>query len=128
MVSRTDRLKKLVEVQEQLKALHEAKRAGYVARAMAAGEEAADLARRADQHTEITAAFPDLYNRRIEQALARQTVNDGLAKKEAGKVATATLRTNIVERAYREAARLEERQDSDKELLEIIGRMPPKLK
>jgi hypothetical protein len=34
----------------------------------------------------------------------------------------------MVERAYREAARLEERQESDKEILEIIGRMRPRSK
>ena len=125
MVTRTQRLKKLVEVQEQLKALHEARHAGYRASASAASEEAFDLARRADQHSEITAAFPDLYNRRIEAALVRHERNDGLAKKEAGQIATATMRTNMVERAYKESAALDERHSADKERLEIIGRSAP---
>ncbi|MBX3579364.1 MAG: hypothetical protein KF723_19350 [Rhizobiaceae bacterium] len=121
MVSRTERLRKLVEVQEQLKAVHEARRAGYLTAAVAARDEAADLARRADQPSEIAAAFPDLYNRRIEAALARGAVNDGLAATEAGLVAAATLRTNRVEKAHRESAAADERQRSDKERLEMIS-------
>lgn len=120
MASRTERLRKLVEVQQQLKAFHEARRAGYISAAGAAREEAADLARRADSQSEIAAAFPDLYNRRIDAALARGTSNDGLAKREANLVATATLRTNRVEKAHRESAAADERQRSDRERLEMI--------
>ena len=41
---------------------------------------------------------------------------------EAARVATATARTNIVERAWRDAFRLEEREATEKEMLESVER------
>ena len=122
MVTRTERLKKLVNVQEKLKSVHEARHAGFLSSAIAAGDEAADLARRADENSAISSAFPDLYNRRIDTALSRQEKNQRLATEEVGRIATATLRTNMAERAFRDAQRLDERLEADKERLEIIQR------
>lgn len=122
MVSRTERLKKLVEVQEQLKALHEARRAGYISAAIAAREDAADLARRSGTQSEISAVFPDLYNRGIERALARGVANDGLAEREAKMVAEVTVRTNKTEAAHRKSAAADDRERADRERLEMINR------
>jgi hypothetical protein len=72
MASRTERLKKLVEVQEQLKAFHEMRRATALAEAAAAGREAAELAARFDAPDSLTDLFPDLYARGVERALRRQ--------------------------------------------------------
>ncbi|MGQ2927463.1 MAG: hypothetical protein ACT6RL_15230 [Neoaquamicrobium sediminum] len=66
--------------------------------------------------------FPDLYNRRIGAAMEREARENDRAQQEASHVATATARTNIVERAYREAFRLEEREIAEKEQLETIER------
>jgi hypothetical protein len=66
--------------------------------------------------------FPDLYNRRIGAAIGRETHELAQADLEAGRVATATARTNIVERAWREAFRLEERDAAEKEMLESVER------
>lgn len=122
MTSRKDRLKKLVVVQEQLKALHETRHAGYVAQAVAAEAEAQALTESFGNAQDMAELFPDLYHRRISAALARKQINLGLASHEAGKVATATARTNMVERAYRDVRRQDERDSADRERLEILER------
>ena len=117
---RKDRLKKLVEVQEQLKALHEMRRAGFLARAVTAGQEAADIAARFDAPDSLSTLFPEIYQQRIAAALAERDRNLEAARLETGNLATATARTNMVERAYRDARREHERQRSDRERLELI--------
>ncbi|MCG7504697.1 hypothetical protein [Mesorhizobium retamae] len=120
MSTRKDRLKKLVEVQEQLKALHEMRRAGFLAKAVAAGQEAADIAARFDAPDSLSTLFPEIYQQRIAAALAERDRNLEAARLETGNLATATARTNMVERAYRDARREHERQRSDRERLELI--------
>ena len=122
MASRTERLRKLVDVQEQLKAFHEMRRAAALAEAAAAGREAAELAARFDATDSLTDLFPDLYARRIERALRRQDQRLASARAEAGHVATATVRTNMVERSWREARRDEDRQAQDRATLEAVER------
>ena len=121
MTSRKDRLKKLVQVQEQLKALHETRRATFLSNAAAAKLEAETLVETFDAPGSLSGLFPDLYNRRIASAVARSEADLENARNEAALVATATARTNMVERAYDEIRRLDERHQSDRERLDIIG-------
>ena len=123
MTTRRERLKKLVAVQEQLKALHETRHAGLLAAAASAAREAGELAERIDQAGSMSGLFPDLYHRRIDRALARESENRGLAREEADRVATATARTNMVERAYRDERRKDERIKGDSERLEMIEQL-----
>src|SRR4051812_22938769 len=97
--SRKDRLKKLVGVQEQLKAFHEMRYASFRSAAATAEAEANALRQRFDAEGTISALFPEIYYKRIERALERAGHNLTLAEKEAGLVAAATARTNMVERA-----------------------------
>ncbi len=120
MSARRNRLKKLVEVQEQLKALHEARRAGFLAEAAAAEAEAQALARRFDEADSLSALFPELYHRRIAGELERRDASLENARREAGMVAAASARTNMVERAYRDASRHDERRRADRERLDLI--------
>jgi hypothetical protein len=122
MASRTERLRKLVEVQEQLKAFHEMRRATALAEAAAAGREAAELAARFDAPDSLADLFPDLYARGVERALRRQDRKLASAETEAGHVATQTARTNMVERSWREAARADERHAEDRATLEAVER------
>ena len=69
----------------------------------------------------MSALFPEVYHRRIGSALSREDANRKLATGEAAKVATATARTNMVERTFREARAADERERGDKERLDIIG-------
>jgi len=120
MATRAARLAKLLEVQEQLKALHETRRAGFLAAAAAAEDEARRLAARFDEADSLSGLFPELYHRRIANALAERDRNVEQARHEAGLVAQATLRTNMVERSYRQTSREEERRQEDRQRLEII--------
>ncbi|AZO45083.1 MULTISPECIES: hypothetical protein [Mesorhizobium] len=121
MSIRRDRLKKLVKVQEQLKALHETRHATFVAAASAAEAEARELVGHFDQADSLSALFPDLYHRRIAQAVVRQEANLASAKQEASLIAAATARTNMVERAYKDVRNRDERERSDRERLDIIA-------
>ena len=120
MSARRERLRKLVTVQEQLKALHEARRAGFLAEAAAAEAEAQALARRFDEADSLSALFPELYHRRIAGELERRDASLENARREAGMVAAASARTNMVERAYRDASRHDERRRADRERLDLI--------
>ncbi|RWC62044.1 hypothetical protein [Mesorhizobium sp.] len=121
MSTRKDRLKKLVKVQEQLKALHETRHATFLAAASAAETEAKELVGHFDQAGSLSALFPDLYHRRIAQAVVRQEANLASAKQEASLIAAATARTNMVERAYKDVRNRDERERSDRERLDLIA-------
>lgn len=121
MTTRVQRLKKLLVLQEQLKAVHEMRHAGFVAGAVAARKDAAELVDRFNAEDSLSGLFPDIYHRGIGLALSREDTNRKAASNEAGKIATATVRTNMVERTYREARSADERQRADSERLEIIA-------
>ena len=121
MTTRLQRLKKLLTLQEQLKAMHEMRHAGFVAEAIGAKQEAADIVDRFNAEDSMSALFPEVYHRRIGSALTREDTNRKYASSEAAKVATAAARTNLVERTYREARVADERERGDKERLEIIA-------
>ena len=120
MTTRKERLRKLVLVQEQLKALHETRHATFLAQAGAAEAEAKELVEHFDADRSLAALFPDLYHRRIANALVRQEASLESARQEAGLIATATARTNMVERAYKDVRRRDERERSDRERLDLI--------
>jgi len=122
MTTKEQRLKKLVHVQEQLKAFHEMRYASFRAQAVAAESEAKALQERFDAADSMSALFPEIYHKSIERALERATTNLTLAEAEVAFVAAATARTNMVERAYRDARRDEERARGDRERLEMIQR------
>lgn len=122
MASRLDRLRNLVELQQQLKSFHEMKHAGFVAKARVAGEEAAEIMALADAPESLSDLFPDVYARGVAGAMVRQQENAGKATTEAAKIATETVRTNMVERSYRDERRREERETGDKDRLEAIQR------
>lgn len=121
MTTRRQRLKKLVLVQEQLKALHETRHATFLSQAHAAEAEASALVERFDAPDSLSGLFPDLYHRRIANAVGRQESSLESARQEAGLIVAATARTNMVERAYRDVSRRDERERSDRDRLDLIG-------
>lgn len=121
MTTRRQRLKKLVQVQEQLKALHETRHATFLSQAHSAEAEARELVERFDTSGSLSGLFPDLYHRRIANAVERQQANLEGASREAGLVVAATARTNMVERAYKDVSRRDERERSDRDRLDLIG-------
>ena len=121
MSTRKDRLKKLIKVQEQLKALHETRHTTFLAAANAAEAEARELIGHFDQDNSLSSLFPDLYHRRIAQAVVRQETSLESARQEVGLIAAASARTNMVERAYKEVRNRDERESSDRERLDLIA-------
>lgn len=121
-MNRTERLQKLVRLQKQVKALHETRHAMHKAQAIAAETEARELVQRFDEEGSLSGLFPELYNNRIASALTRREGSETLAQGEVAQIAEATARTNMVERAYRDALRKEERESEDRERLEIVER------
>ncbi|KAB2868681.1 MAG: hypothetical protein F9K43_12445, partial [Bauldia sp.] len=95
MTPRSDRLKRLVRLQKQIKALHETKHATHLSQAASARQEAAELLDALNAASPLPGLFPDLYNRRIGAAMGREAQEMEKARTEAGHVATATARTNI---------------------------------
>lgn len=125
MSTRKERLKKLVQVQEQMKALHETRHAGFLAAASTAEAEARDLVGHFDKADSLSGLFPELYHRRISHAVLRQDVNLESARQEVGLIAAATARANMVERAYREVRTRDERESADRERLDLIAQKRP---
>lgn len=124
MAGRSDRLKRLVKLQEQIKALHETRHAQHLSEAASASREAAELVEALNAASPLPGIFPDLYNRRIGAAVDREAKGRQSAREEAGRVAVATARTNLVTRAYGEARRLEDREEAEKEQFEALTRVP----
>jgi hypothetical protein len=121
MTTRRERLKKLVAVQEQLKALHETRHATLLSQAHEAQAEARALVERFDAADSLSGLFPDLYHRRIANAVTRQEQNLEAASQEASSIIAATARTNMIERAYKDVSRREERERGDRDRLDLIG-------
>ncbi|EKF41591.1 hypothetical protein [Nitratireductor indicus] len=119
---RRERLGKLVNVMERLKDFHQAQHAGHLAAAVRANAEAEEIAGRIDAGDAMSSLFPDLYHRRVADALRRGRESTLRAETEARAVIAADARTNALARAYREAAAFEERDKADKERLEFIQR------
>lgn len=124
MITRTDRLKKLVVLQDKLKALHETRHAGFLVAAVNARRDAEDLATHFDTEGSLSSSFPELYNRRIAAAVSLERANSLMADNEVKAIAEATARSNMVARQWLEASRAEERQRTEVESLEALSRKP----
>lgn len=122
MESRAGRLKRLIRLQKQIKGLHETRHAQHLTEAQKARQDAAELLDSLNRASPMPGLFPDIYNRCIGAAVAREEHEKVLAQEEAKLVAAATARTKRVEEAWREAAQLEEREEEEKARLEIIER------
>ncbi|MFC5585268.1 hypothetical protein ACFPOD_09100 [Nitratireductor kimnyeongensis] len=119
---RQKRLQKLVLVMQRLKDFHQAQHAAHMADAAVAQEEAKAITETLDAGTDMTALFPELYHRRVANALERSRASAERARQEAERLLQADARGNALARAYREASDLSERNAADKERLEFIER------
>lgn len=122
MSPRTKRLRQLIELQQQMKAIREMRHADLRREAAAAEQEAAALMAGVENQSPIASLFGDLYTKRIGAALSRKDEKDRLAREEAQRIASETARANIVKRYYQEALRQEERVAAEKETLDAVTR------
>jgi len=123
MASRSDRLKRILRVQEQLKAMHEMRRANALRAAHEAEAEAAEIASGKDTEDTLSRLFPDLYERAIVKAHDRRDRHLESARQEAQKIATETVRTDRVGQDYRAAVRVEDRAAEERNALETVERL-----
>ncbi|WP_173934814.1 hypothetical protein [Chelativorans sp. Marseille-P2723] len=119
-MERRQRLAKLLTLQRHVEELHKARHAAFLKEAASAQNEAVEMAARLQATDSLASLFPDLYHRRIAQALIRQTDYEEKAAQEARKVAAANARANVVERNYRDVMRKHERSAEEKALLELV--------
>jgi hypothetical protein len=122
--NRVRRLKHLLHIQEQLKALHEAHQAGHQSRAGEARAEAEALMTAAGSDALMPRLFPELYHRRIEEAVEREAGHRRKATAAAAEARTARARLGIVEDAYREASQIVDRHREEVERLELPQMRP----
>lgn len=123
MASRSDRLKRILRVQEQLKAMHEMRRANELRAAHLASSDAAEIASGKDGDDTLSGLFPDLYERAIVKAQDRRDRHLEAARREADKIAAETARTDRVGQDYRAAVRVEERAVEERNALETVERL-----
>ncbi|MFN3546964.1 MAG: hypothetical protein ACK4U0_05685 [Mesorhizobium sp.] len=123
MANRSDRLRRILRVQEQLKAVHEMRRANALRAAREAEAEAAEIAAGKDTDETLSRLFPDLYERAIVKAQDRRDRHLESARQEARKIATETVRTDRVGQDYRAALRVEERAAEERSALETVERL-----
>ncbi|MDN2580746.1 hypothetical protein [Aquibium sp. ELW1220] len=123
MASRSDRLKRILRVQEQLKAMHEMRRANELRAAHAAEAEAAEIASGKAGDTSLSRLFPDLYERAIVKAHDKRDRHLESARQEAQKIAAETVRTDRIGQDYRAALRVEERATEERNALETVERL-----
>lgn len=128
MKNRADRLKRLVKVQEQIKALHEMRHAQHLAQAAEAERETSALTEAMNADSPMPGLFPDLYNRRIVASVEQRRRSAEMAREEASRVAMASARENLVIRAYSDALRMEDRARAEREQLEHVERTAGKSK
>lgn len=123
MASRSDRLKRILRVQEQLKAMHEMRHASELRAAHAAEAEAAEIASGKEGDVSLSRLFPELYERAIVKANDKRDRHLESARQEARKIATETVRTDRVGQDYRAALRVEERAAEERNALETVERL-----
>ena len=123
MATRSDRLKRILRVQEQLKAMHEMRHANALRAAHAAEAEAAEIASGKEGDVSLSRLFPDLYERAIVKANDKRDRHLATARQEAHKIATETVRTDRVGQDYRAAKRVEERAVEERNALETVERL-----
>jgi hypothetical protein len=123
MANRSDRLKRILRVQEQLKAMHEMRRANALRAAHGAAAEAAEIAAGKDADDSLSRLFPDLYERAIVKAHDKRDRHLETARQEADRIATETVRTDRVGQDYRAAVRVEERAAEERNALETVERL-----
>ncbi|MBP0441261.1 hypothetical protein [Tianweitania sediminis] len=125
MDERIKRLGDLASVQNRIRGLHEARYATLLAQAMAAGQEAEDISRRSYAEDSLADLFPDVYARRVADALRRR--DEALLQADAaGKEAMAAkLRAERLHEAHSEARSHQDRQSGDRDRLEALLARPP---
>ena len=120
MRARARRFDKLLGLHATLEALGEARRAGHLAAAHAARQEAEALVRGFDDPQSLSALFPALYHARIGACLAQAEADEAAAIAQARKLAELRLRAGAIGRARDAAHAAAERGDAERLALDWV--------
>ncbi|APH73650.1 hypothetical protein [Aquibium oceanicum] len=123
MTQRTERLRRLLRVQNKLTAMHEMRRAGLLNQANAADAEAAEIAARKDDAGSLSGLFPDLYERGITRAMEKRDGFVEAAAAEAGKIARENVRKDRIEQDFHASRRIDDRKAEEVSGLEAVERL-----
>ena len=126
MSERTKRLKRLLDLLEKLRSFHETRHATFLAGAIAARAEAQEIISRTDDPGSLALLFPEVYSRRIADALAREQTSSAAAQAEAKLVATASARRDSVHENWQVSVNADARKREEREALEAAERIRPR--
>lgn len=128
MSRRTDRLTKVLVLQEKLKELHETRQALHTANARFAAEEAEDVVNAFNAEGSLSSVFPEVYHARIASATAAKQHHLANAHVEGLRVAKASARLNAVAREVGISRRADDRGLEERDQAEALSRYPAKPK
>jgi hypothetical protein len=128
MSRRTDRLTKVLVLQEKLKELHETRQAMHAANAHFAAREAEDVVEAFNAEGSLSSVFPEVYHARIAAATAAKQQHLANAHVEGLRVAKASARVDAVGRAVTVSRRADERFAEERDQTEALSRQPAKPK
>jgi len=128
MSRRTDRLTKVLVLQEKLKELHETKQAMHTAHARFAAEEAEDVVKAFNADGSLSNLFPEIYHARVASATAAKQQHLANAHVEGLRVAKASARVDAVGREVTISRRADERFIEERDRTEALSRLPQKSK
>ncbi len=128
MSRRTDRLTKVLVLQEKLKELHETRQALHTANARFAAEEAEDVVKAFNAEGSLSSVFPEIYHARVASATAAKQQHLANAHVEGLRVAKASARLDAVGREVVISRRADERFADERDQTEALSRQPAKPK
>lgn len=107
-------------MQSRLLHLHEAHHARLVSEANAAAREAQSILDRSYEEGSLSSLFPDLYAKKVTEALSRQSDKLREADHAAQHVAVARQRKDKIGDAFRVSRLADDRRHGEREILELI--------
>ena len=126
MSRHTDRLTKVLTLQEKLKKLHETRQATHASNARMAQAEAEDIVTAFNAEGSLSSIFPELYHARVASASAARQQHLANAHVEAGRVAKASARADAVGRELNVSKRADARAAEERDQMEAVSRRAAK--
>lgn len=122
MSRRTDRLNRVLSLQQKLKTLHETRQAAHSANAHAAEAEVEEIVSAFNAEGSLSNVFPELYHSRVASAAAARQQHLANARVEAGRAAKAAARAEAVGRKVDISRRADERMAEEQDQGEALSR------
>ncbi len=122
MSRKTQRLTRLLDLQQKVKKVHETRQATHMAQARAAETEAEDVIAAFNAEGSLSSLFPELYHARVAGATAAKQQHLANVQVEALRVAKASVRVDAVRRQVVVARRADDRAADERDQTEALSR------